>query len=194
MAHHFPRLMDFNDIRKAELEGRLLAYDLPTLRDMRQVCVLVQQSGQLSRESAHTLDSIDKEIHRKEQAETEQRSADRDLVKIETIQKLDGKVSAVDGRLAKLEHTASRPVLKKWEFWLGVAAILISLLALFRDYLGWTLSTPASVSAPSSAPMLNAPQPTRSVVLPAPVIAPPPPIATNQLGSNSQPPQVAPPP
>ena len=184
--------MHYYDISKAELEGRLSDYDVPALREMRCTCVLWLQSG--NREAAQTLDSIDKEIDRKEQSGIEQRSAARDREKIGAIEKLDGKVSAVDGRLAKLEHTASRPVLRKWEFWLGVAAILISLLALFRDYLGWTLSTPASVSAPSSAPMLNAPPPTRSVVLPAPVIAPPPQIATNQLGSNSQSSQVAPPP
>src|SRR5436309_1170820 len=141
MAHHFPRLMDFNDIRKAELEGRLSDHDLPALRDMRQTCVRMQQSGQLSRESAQTLKSVDREIQRKEQAETEKRSADRDRAKIETIQKLDGKVSTIDGRLEVLEQAVSRPVFKKWEFWLSVVAILISLLALFRDYLGWTLST-----------------------------------------------------
>lgn len=65
--------MNFNDIRQAEREGKLSDYDLPALREMSRTCAYWLQSGN-NQVHAHTKDSVDKEIHRKEMAESQKRA------------------------------------------------------------------------------------------------------------------------
>jgi len=65
--------MEFNDIRKAEREGRLADYSLHDLRDMSRTCAKWLQSGDYQHH-AHTKDSVDKEIQRKEMAEAQKQA------------------------------------------------------------------------------------------------------------------------
>ena len=83
------------------------------------------------------------EIRRQEDAERERREASRDSEKLKAIQNLDGKVSSLDSRLNKIEGVASRSQFRTLPFWFSLIAILVSLMALFRDYWGWTAASPS---------------------------------------------------
>lgn len=162
-------MMNFDDIREAEREGKLLDYSIVELRAMSQTCALWMQSGSC-KDAVHTKDSVDKEIARKEKLEAEQRAAAAatqrheaaialDLEKLKHFSQIREQVATIDGRLATVEREAARSEFRTWSFWIAVISGFIALAALFRDYWGWSSPTPVStISHQSASPSL--PQPT----------------------------------
>lgn len=179
-------IVDFNDIIKADRDGTLADYSLPELKEMRRICTLhLQKQDDFM---IHPCASVESEIRRKEDAEVEQRIASRDREKIETIRNLDARIATIDGRLSTLERVASRPEFRTWGFRFSIVAIIIALVALFRDYLGWSYSVPTPPAVSQSAvpsPSNSIQSPNSSLSKPAPKSLPAILVATNLLDSST---------
>lgn len=148
--------MNFNDIRQAEREGKLSGYDLPALREMSRTCAHWLQSGN-NQIHAQTKDSVDKEIHRKEMAESQKRAD-------EVARQMHGEAMTESRRST---HYA------RWSFRVAILASAISLGAWIFPRVFLTSHPPDAARLP--APSL--PQPTSSP--PAVVLATNVPTATN---------------
>lgn len=127
----------------------------------------------------------------------QQRAEARDTTR-PLLTSLNERVATIDGRLATVEHVAKRSEFRTWGFWFGVVAIIVALLAFFRDYFGWT--APASAVAPQqiapTAPPISAgsaqPHSPLSPTAPSPAVVSTA-IVQQVTGSTSTPSRLTPP-
>jgi hypothetical protein len=171
---------EFNRVIREWQTGQLHKYSTVELQSLSAGCVVYVQ--QRIRPATELKQAIDDEIRRKEAAAVEQRAVARDREKIDGIKNLDGKVASIDGRLIALEREASRSEFRKLGFWVAALAIFISLVALLRDYWGWSLSRTAPVFVPQSASPTNTSGSSlkgSSLSQPSPALTPAQPSVTN---------------
>lgn len=153
--------MDLNDILKAMREEKLSGHSVAELQAMSQRCIVYIQNR--IPEATLAKDLVDKEIERKEALAAEKRAAIAsnqrheaaialDREKLEHFSKIREQMATIDGRLASVERETARSEFRRWSFWIAVISGVIALLALSRDYWGWSSPTSSSNNSHQSGP------------------------------------------
>jgi hypothetical protein len=115
-------LKNYNDIMIAERDGKLPSFGIADLKSMRLTCVWQIHSGYNVTLATGTIETLDKEIRRKEDEE-------RELKEIERQKIIIGKVDSLKHSVDQLSKP--HPVLW-WTLIATALAALAGLILLFR--------------------------------------------------------------